>query len=283
MGLIRSNPIVRFEMRRRFSGFAAAAGIGIAIGIPGLAVVVAYALTVRGNDQFNGIDSFNNTGVILLTTVVVALTGTLVLFVPALAGGSIASERANQTLQPLQLTLLRPAQIVVGKLIASSAYLMVVIACALPVIAIPYLLGGVPVRTVITCLIVLAAIAIELAAVSVWVSSWFTKPVGAIVTALAMSLALCLGPWVVAGLTLVSQVTVAADGSPPPFDENAARLLAATSPTALFGFVDLGDIADDDPAGSSGRLVAAACWLGVTTLCIRGAAKRVVAPAERDR
>jgi ABC-2 type transport system permease protein len=179
--------------------------------------------------------------------------------------------------------LLRPAQIVVGKLIASSAYLMVVIACALPVIAIPYLLGGVPVRTVITCLIVLAAIAIELAAVSVWVSSWFTKPVGAIVTALAMSLALCLGPWIVAGLTLVSQVTVAAAESPPPFDENAARLLAATSPTALFGFVDLGDIADDDPAGSSGRLVAAACWLGVTTLCIRGASKRVVAPAERDR
>ena len=44
-------------------------------------------------------------------------------FVPGLAAGAIAGERERQTLATLQVTLLRPRSILVGKIAAALAYL----------------------------------------------------------------------------------------------------------------------------------------------------------------
>src|ERR687897_3498024 len=59
----------------------------------------------------------------------------LVLFlVPGFTSGAIAGERERQTLVPLQVTLLRPWQIVVGKLTASFAFLALLVVAAAPFI-----------------------------------------------------------------------------------------------------------------------------------------------------
>ena len=68
----------------------------------------------------------------------------LVLFlVPGFTSGAIAGERERQTLVPLQVTLLRPWQIVVGKLTASFAFLALLVVAAAPLLAVAYLIGGV--------------------------------------------------------------------------------------------------------------------------------------------
>ena len=68
----------------------------------------------------------------------------LVLFlVPGLTSGAIAGERERQTLVPLQVTLLRPWQIVVGKLGASFAFLALLVVATAPLLVVAYLIGGV--------------------------------------------------------------------------------------------------------------------------------------------
>ena len=62
----------------------------------------------------------------------------LVLFlVPGFTSGALAGERERQTLVPLQVTLMRPWQIVVGKLTASFAFLALLVVATAPVVTPP--------------------------------------------------------------------------------------------------------------------------------------------------
>lgn len=98
----------------------------------------------------------------------------LVLFlVPGLTSGAIAGERERQTLVPLQVTLLRPWQLVVGKLAASFAYLALLIVAAAPLLGITYLVGGITVATVFKGVAVVLYTGLILAAITVFCSTVF--------------------------------------------------------------------------------------------------------------
>src|SRR5690606_33800664 len=74
----------------------------------------------------------------------------LVLFlVPGFTSGAIAGERERQTLVPMQVTLLRPWQIVLGKVGASFAFLALLVVAAAPFLGVAYLVGGVTVDAVL--------------------------------------------------------------------------------------------------------------------------------------
>jgi ABC-type transport system involved in multi-copper enzyme maturation permease subunit len=67
----------------------------------------------------------------------------VLLFVPGLTAGAIAGERERQTLLPLQVTLLRPRSIVVGKVLAGASFLVLLLVASLPVLVVSYMLGGI--------------------------------------------------------------------------------------------------------------------------------------------
>jgi len=96
----------------------------------------------------------------------------LVLFLsPVFTVGAIASEKERQTYDILLTTLLRPRDIVLGKLFSSQAYLILMIVAALPVLCIVFLLGGVSLSQLAIGMVVLILTTLLMGAISIYWSA----------------------------------------------------------------------------------------------------------------
>ncbi|MFA0751898.1 MAG: hypothetical protein SLRJCFUN_002301 [Candidatus Fervidibacter sp.] len=139
--LVISNPVIPREMkvRMRFARTFWLQGIYllILIAITAIAYYAIFAVTPIQNPQElqMRLQAFYHT---LLYSLVILI----VLIAPALTAGAIAFERERRTLELLLLTPLRPMQILVGKLIASLAFLLLLLTLALPVLTVGILMGG---------------------------------------------------------------------------------------------------------------------------------------------
>jgi ABC-type transport system involved in multi-copper enzyme maturation permease subunit len=169
----------------------------------------------------------------------------LVLFlVPGLTSGALAGERERQTLVPLQVTLLRPWQIVVGKLGASFAFLALLVLATAPLLSIAYLIGGVTAGTVVKGLGLVLFTGLTTTCLTLLVSGVFRRVQGATVAAYSLMLVLTLGSflvWVGAGILDESR------GNDPA---NPPSFLLATNP--LFAAADV--LGEDDVVDVGGGL-----------------------------
>lgn len=284
-----ANPLVKLELLKRFRSAWAAWCIPLVIGLPGLAIVAIYATvtTTRTTDMWGapvvdaGISAsdLNGVGIGMFFAVLGTLLLTLLLLVPSTVGGSIAGERANQTLQPLQLTAMTSTQIVVGKLVSSLAYLLLLLLCAAPVMAVPFLLGGTSAVQTLGAYVVLVLITVEFAALSLAVSSLMARPAAAIVLSLVLCAVLVVGPWIA-----MSVAMVAASQNSPMFDaaDSGLRYLSSFSPVALGSWVPAGEEVDEFVTNGD-RLLSLVWYVVIVVGSLLFARRRVAAPVERDR
>jgi ABC-type transport system involved in multi-copper enzyme maturation permease subunit len=91
-------------------------------------------------------------------SVVVLLELMLIVFIgPALTSGAISSERERGTFDLLRTTLLSSRSLIIGKLGAAVAYLLLLILAALPLQSLAFFLGGVGLAEMVISLILLTA------------------------------------------------------------------------------------------------------------------------------
>ena len=98
----------------------------------------------------------------IVVFLVLALGG---LVAPALTATSVNGDRSAGVLAALQTTLLTPAEIALGKLLAAWVTAMALLAAALPVLGWAYVGGGTPVTRLLTTLAVLALLLLVVCAV----------------------------------------------------------------------------------------------------------------------
>lgn len=295
-----ANPLIKMELMRRFRSPLAAWGIPLVLLLPGLAVVTVYATTIAFSDfllfdepefgsgaggDYNGIpaSALQGVGTGMFVAVLVALFFTLLVLVPAMVGGSIAGERHSQTLQPLQLTAMGPTQIIFGKLVSSLAYLVVALLCAAPVLAVPFLLGGLSASEVTGAYVVMLLITIEFAAVSLAVSSVMSRPAPAIVVSLVACGVLAAAPWIAAFLGFV---VLSVQDPMLELGDTGLRYLAGVSPVSLGSWVvNLGEVeADVGDTVNIFDMIGSLFWFLVVTIGSLAIARaNVTAPMERDR
>ena len=77
---------------------------------------------------------------------------------PGISAGSVAGERDRQTLVPLQVTMLGPIQIFFGKVFASSSFLLLLLVGSAPILAVPFLVGGISLTQIVLSLLSLLVI-----------------------------------------------------------------------------------------------------------------------------
>jgi hypothetical protein len=166
----------------------------------------------------------------------------LVLFlVPGFTSGAIAGERERQTLVPMQVTLLRPWQILLGKLGASFAFLALLVVATTPLLGIAYLIGGLTIRTVLEGIAVVLFTGVVLACVTLFCSTVLRRVQTATVAAYGFVLVLLLGTflaWVAAGIV---------DNSRGNDTTNPPAFLLALNPLFLAA-----DVFGDDTRSFSG-------------------------------
>jgi ABC-type transport system involved in multi-copper enzyme maturation permease subunit len=93
------------------------------------------------------------------------------LIVPGTTSGTLARERETRTLPLLMSTPLSPLAVILGKLVGSVSYILLVIAAAIPLFSIVMMFGGVARRDAIAVILIVAVTAFAFGALGVFVSA----------------------------------------------------------------------------------------------------------------
>jgi len=213
-------------------------------------VLWASHRTVTSNPGFDPIELLTvQAGRTVFEWVLLVELTILLFIIPAISSGAISGERDRQTLMPLQVTLVRPRGIFFGKVLASSGFVLLLVMASVPVLTVPYLLGGITLDDVIWSLLCLLAIGLMLAVVGVACSAVFRRTQTATLAAYGMMLMLT------AGSGMAAAFSDAIDDS-RGFD-HAAPLLETLYPNPYIALAiasgDLASVSDDSPIGALRR------------------------------
>lgn len=159
----------------------------------------------------------------------------LLFIVPGVSANAISGERDRQTLIPLQVTLMSPLAIFAGKVASSAAFVLLLVIAALPILAVPYLIGGISLTNVVLSVITLMALGIMLAMIGVSCSAIFKRTQTATLSAYGIVLTLVIGTLIALAVLAVIDGSRGTDEVRPP--------LAALYPNPFIAIADAaGDI-----------------------------------------
>ena len=131
--------------------------------------------------------------------------GLVCLFAPALAAGAISGERERQTLDVLLVSRVSAFGIVWGKLLASMAYILLLILSALPLFSAVFLFGGIDLQQFISSQVVTISTALCLGAMAVFFSALFQRSLAATVVSYASAFVLTVGTAILSFIVSTSQ------------------------------------------------------------------------------
>jgi len=195
------DPVLSRELRQRMRGPRAGIVITLYLTILSLIVWTLYEGVSRVEQSFSGPEPEQIAGLgrSVFQTLLFCVLLLVCFIVPGQTAGAIAGERERQTLVPLQITLLRSRSILIGKLLASLAFVLLLIVATLPLVGVAFILGGVELGEVVRATAMLVVVAAFLACLSVLCSSITRRTQGATVLAYGLVLALVLGTFMVFG------------------------------------------------------------------------------------
>jgi ABC-2 type transport system permease protein len=131
--------------------------------------------------------------------------GLVCLFAPALAAGAISGERERQTLDVLLVSRVSAFGIIWGKLLASMAYILLLILSALPLFSAVFLFGGIDLQQFISSQVVTISTALCLGAMAVFFSALFQRSLAATVVSYASAFVLTVGTAILSFIVSTSQ------------------------------------------------------------------------------
>lgn len=183
------------ELRSRMRGRRAFILLTIYLGL--LALIAYGVYLIAAPNANNGFGMSANASAVVGSAIFLVLSIfqlILICFIaPAATAGQVSLEREKQTLDLLISTPMRPGAIVVGKLAAALAYVVLMIVAAIPITAIVLMYGGATIMDIVRQQIVLLAVAVGLGAVGLFYSALLKRTQAATVLTYITVLAMTLG------------------------------------------------------------------------------------------
>jgi hypothetical protein len=167
---IIDNPIFVRELRRRMRGkamiFSTNAYI-IFMCLVTAGVLVFYELYNRTQTT----SSIDELGLILFQAIFIVQAVVVVFVAPTITSGMATAERERKTFDFLRVTTLSPFTFVLGALFSTMLYAGVVLVCALPLLCVSFLYGGVSPLDIIQVFFLLAGFSFLLGSAGLMISS----------------------------------------------------------------------------------------------------------------
>lgn len=172
------NPVLARELKERFRGrwspvfFTLWIAIIVSIGYFAYVVGSAYVSSTSGF-FFGGASVLATAtlGRLMFEVTSIVILSAVLFVVPGIAALAIVGERDRLTLPLLQISQLRPHQIVLGKLGSSLAYVILLVVAVAPILTVPMLIGGVTFSDVLMAFGVILATAVVLGSLALWSSA----------------------------------------------------------------------------------------------------------------
>ncbi len=119
--------------------------------------------------------------------IIICLEAAMVAFlVPVFTAGSIAGEREKQTLEILLTTVLKPGQIVIGKLMSSISMVVLLVFSSLPVISIVFTIGGINITDLMQFVLLIIIMSLFIGSMGIFASALVKRAVPATVLSFVM-------------------------------------------------------------------------------------------------
>jgi ABC-type transport system involved in multi-copper enzyme maturation permease subunit len=226
------NPVLARELKERMRTRRAPVTICVYLGV--LAGILWLVYQARHTSSGNGFSSqgavdIASTGRAIFEWLVFFMLLLVLFLVPGFTSGAIAGERERQTLVPLQVTLLRPRSILLGKIGASLAFLALLIVATLPLLSVTYLIGGVTIGQVVKASLLVLATGVVLACLTAACSTFVKRVQAATVMAYGVTLALTLGTFLAYGSAALVDRSRGTDEANPPIALLLPNPLVATA------------------------------------------------------
>jgi ABC-2 type transport system permease protein len=195
---ILDNPLIIKDGVSRMRSWRAPVVLTLYVGLLGLfgyALFVLLTLSLLG--QRTGSAQIGGTVFEALAFFQLSLVS---LFAPALAAGAISGERERQTFDVLLISRVTAFGIVWGKLVASVAFMLLLILAALPLFAAVFLFGGIDFGQFVVSQLLIVTTAVSIGAVSLFISSVFRRTLPSTVLAYGVAFAGMVGTFVLGQL-----------------------------------------------------------------------------------
>ena len=195
------NPVARRELQERFRTLRSPILLSLWVLAAGIMTFLAY-VTARSAAEsrlsgsglaLGSVFAASSMGRFIFQLVLIGLMVAIVFVVPGQAAVTIVGERERQTLPLLQASQLSASRIVIGKLLSSLAFVLLLLVATTPLLVIPVLLGGVTIGNVLAGIGMVMAAAVMLGAVSIWVSARAKSVQGAVLGSYVWTVGLVLG------------------------------------------------------------------------------------------
>lgn len=199
------NPVLGREIKERMRSRRAALMLVAFLGLLALILYLTYrAGLLMLDDRFSPLAGNSaSLGRLMFEWLLFFLVMFVSFMAPGIAAGSIVGERERRTLHPLQVTLLTPRNIVLGKLGASTAFVTLLVLATAPLFTVPLVLGGVSPWQVVRGFIVILALELALASMATYMSAVAKRVQFAIVAAYGLALLLLVGTVVLFGAEML--------------------------------------------------------------------------------
>jgi hypothetical protein len=223
---MKLNPVTMRELRERFRRNRA--GLFVSLWII-IVTGVGYLIYLAARAWASSVGFFGGGSPLLISSslgrsmfemVSLLLLSGMLLVVPGVASLSIVGERERLTLPLLQVSQLKPRQIVLGKLGSSLAYQVLLLVAVAPVMLVPMLFGGVGIGDVAAALASMIATAIVVGSLSVWVSARAKSTRGAVAGSYLITFALVAGT----ALLLIGEIVFFAPSDRDTWGPNGREL-----------------------------------------------------------
>lgn len=188
---IAANPILARELRERMRSMRAPVIISAYLLLLGL-IVMFTERGLTGDENFAVFRSAT-AGRSVFHFLTFFLVMFLCFMVPAFSSSAISAERERQTLHLVQVTLMSPLSIVMGKLGAAAAYLGLLVLATIPLVSVSFILGGVTVIDVVRAYAMILFVGLSLSIYGVAVSARTRRTLGSTVLAFGVVGALTIG------------------------------------------------------------------------------------------
>lgn len=113
------------------------------------------------------------------------------MFAPAFTAASITVERERRTMESLFATLMKPWEIVIGKMTGSLIFIILLVLSGVPALCAAFLLGGISGATVLMAVGVLILTAVYLGTIGLLVSTFMHRSYRAIIVTYIVHIAVC--------------------------------------------------------------------------------------------
>lgn len=199
MNSIWLNPVLIKEIKLRFRSFKGF--LGLLFYLLALAIVMIGFIFLETRNSPMGLFRPEQSRSMFMVMSYIQLL--LIMFItPGLTAGVISGEREKQTLNILLTTNQSSASIILGKLVSSVAYLLLMIFASLPIYSIVFLFGGISPAQVLTILGFYIFTILAYGSIGILLSTLIRKTIIAMVSTYGAALFLTAGTGFLFGVSM---------------------------------------------------------------------------------